>query len=317
MKFITRRELTVALTNCALNEISSFKQRIIDHAEAYAIGLIKAYIGQNYDIEYELRPYVDYTYNVIYQDFERVRITNNADNHEFETNWGLQLIDYEYYKEPVEETQNDCFLTNFDATEDLDDELILVKKNNTCEPEKIYQPIHTYITGVEKYSTKNNPKYDETCGIIPATDGIFKSNNIINYYNTLYTFVDGETPSYDISTIDYSNKTLAEIADYQTLPYFDQYLLSNVKRDFSADDRNIVLVQICLDITVFTLLQRNAPRQISELIQQRYDSAIEMLLKIQRGDISLNLKQYDSAIAFQNNINVRFGMSKSGLRNTY
>ena len=313
MKFITRKELTIGLQSCSIDEVSSFKDRIVDHAEDVAIGTVKAYLSSNYNMDYELRSFKDFNHTTIYADNDRIRVSNNADNHEFETFYGLELIDHNFYIIPSTSgaVPIDSFYTQFDPLEDLEQEDILVKRVNTCEPEKLKLPIKSLIYDIEKYKTVDNPNYDESCGIIVSSNGIYKSGEIINYYNTEYSTTGL------VSTIDYSTINLVDVPNYQTLEYFDQYLLSNIVRDFTNDDRNPILMQLVIDITIYTLVQRVSPRQLPENIVKRYEDALEMLKSIQKGELTLGLRKYDASMEFQNNLNVFHGISKSGLNNSY
>jgi phage gp36-like protein len=283
-----------------------------------AIAIVSAFLKGKFDMDYELRPYVEFAHSTIYPDNQRVRITNNSDNNIFENNWGIELIDSSYYSTTPTPDPNDCFYTQFDPTEDGDEELILVKKPNTCPSEKLRVPIQTLLEGVENYKLLDNPDYNANCGVIVGTDGVFNNLEIINYYNTIYTTtVVDEENVYDISTIDYSGLSLVDISNYQTAEYFDQYLLSNQNRDFIADDRNVIIKQLVLDILVYTLVQRTAPRQISTMIQQRYDDALTMLSQLQRGELNIALKKYEGSLEFQNHISVRWGVSRSSLNQSY
>ncbi len=316
MKFISRKELQIALQNCSINEISSFKDRIVNHSESVALATIKSYLGNNYDMNYELRPYKEFQHSIIYKDDERVRITNNETNHTFETNWNIELIDSDLYVQAstAGETEIDCFYSQFDPLEDGDDEVFLVKTKNACESKTLTVPIYSKIYNVENFKTIDNPNYSESCGIINGSDGIYNNNSIYNIYNSEYVSGDGTN---SIITLNYNNILLADIPNFQTVEYFDQYLLENTDRDFKEDDRNVLLIQMILDIAIYTLIQRISPRQIPENILKRYEDCLEQLKMIQRGDLVLGLKKHDNSLEFSNNMNVIWGISRSGLNNTY
>lgn len=317
MKFITRKELNYALSDCSLGEISSYKDRIIDHAEDVAIDVVKGYIASVYDMDYELRSFKDYEYSTIYNDNDRIRITNNKDNHDFATFYNIELIDKNYYKQASTSgvvDDCDCFYDSFVPTEDGDDELILVKIPNECPSEYLKKPVKTYYHGNksdENYYNSKNPDYDESCGIIVGTNGIYNNGEIINYYNSQYG-TDGS-----ITPIDYSIINILDIPNYQTVEYFDQYLLENQDRDFRKDDRNHLLIQLVVDITIYTLVQRVSPRMISEMIKERYEDAIETLKKIYKGEFQINLSRFPESDAFQSHMSSSYGFSKQGGRNSY
>lgn len=312
MKFLTRQEITNGLQSCSIDEISSYKQRVLDFSEEFAVEMVKSFLIGNYDMNYELRPFEEYNINVIYQDNQRIRITSNETNFEFADQYGIELIDTALYVPAPITIDDDPFYSNFDPKDDSPVEEILVVKPNLCPSETIRVPIKSYIDKVEQYQVKDNPAYSESCGIITCSDGVIGSGYINNLYNTIYN-IDNTLTEIDYSVVDIStaNTYLNNISN------FDQYLALNKDRDFNLDDRNVIIKQLVLDITVHNLVQRIHPRQISETIVDRYNSALDMLKQIQRGDISINLKKYDEAMAFQSKMNIRWGISKSGLRNSY
>ena len=312
MTFLTRQEITNALQSCSIDEITSYKQRILDFSEQFAVEMVKSFLIGNYDMNYELRPFVEYEHSVIYPDNQRIRITSNQTNFEFAEKYGIELIDTSLYQAPSTILPDDAFYSNFDPLDDSPEEKILVVKPNTCPSKKIQKAIKSYIDKEEHFQTIDNPEYSESCGIITCSNGVISSGYINNLYNTIYNNDD------TITQIDYSSLTMSEANTYlSNIQNFDQYLALNQERDFNKDDRNVIIKQLVLDITVHNLVQRLHPRQISDTIVDRYNQAIDMLKQIQRGDISINLKKYDEAMAFQNNLNVRHGISKSGLRNSY
>lgn len=312
MIYITRQEITNALQSCSIDEITSYKQRILDFSESFAVEMVKSYLTGNYDMDYELRPIEDYNVNVIYPDNQRIRITSNQTNFEFSEQYGIELIDSPLYVPPVTEPDLDPFYSNFDPKDDSPTEEILVVKPNSCPAETIRVPIKSYIDKVEQYQIKDNPLYSESCGIITCSNGVISSGYINNLYNTIYNIDD------TLTTIDYSVVDISTANTYlNNIQNFDQYLLLNKDRDFNPDDRNVIIKQLVLDITVHNLVQRIHPRQVSETIVDRYNSAIDMLKQIQRGDISINLKKYEGTEEFQNHQAIRWGISKSGLRNSY
>jgi phage gp36-like protein len=165
---------------------------------------------------------------------------------------------------------------------------------------------------VENYETVPNPLYNQYCGIITCSDSVINSGYITNHYTKFY-----DTETNLITDINFGDILGLEANSYlNNLNNFEQYLLINKERDFNKDDRNVILKQLILDIFTYNLIQRIHPRQISETIIERYTTAIETLRQIQRGDISINLKKYEGT-EFQNNMSVRWGISKSGMRNSF
>ncbi len=312
MTFLTRQEITNALQSCSIDEITSYKQRILDFSEQFAVEMVKSFLIGNYDMNHELRPFVEYEHSVIYPDNQRIRITSNETNFEFAEQYGIELIDTALYVAPSTVVDDDPFYSNFDPKDDSPEEKILVVKPNLCPTKTIRVPVKSYIDKVEQYQIKDNPEYSESCGIITCSNGVISSGYINNLYNTIYNNDD------TITEIDYSVIDISTANTYlNNINNFDQYLALNQERDFNKDDRNVIIKQLVLDITVHNLVQRLHPRQVSDTIVDRYNQAIDMLKQLQRGDISINLKKYDEAMAFQNNLNVRHGISKSGLRNSY
>lgn len=312
MKFLSNQELTNALQSCSISEITSFKQRVTDFSEDFAIEVVKSYLINNFDMEHELRPYQEFEHSKIYQDGDRIRITSNQDNQDFVELWDISLIDTPLYTETPITPEDDPFYSNFDPLDDSPVEEFLVVKHNTCYPQTIQKPIQSFINGVENYETVPNPLYNQYCGIITCSDSVINSGYITNHYTKFY-----DTETNLITDINFGDISSLEANSYlNNLNNFEQYLLINKERDFNKDDRNVILKQLILDIFTYNLIQRIHPRQISETIIERYTTAIETLRQIQRGDISINLKKYEGT-EFQNNMSVRWGISKSGMRNSF
>lgn len=59
---------------------------------------------------------------------------------------------------------------------------------------------------------------------------------------------------------------------------------------FLTDDRNYSLKCIVLDLLKYELFQRVAPRQLSQIVVDRYDRAITKLTNINKGLLTMNLK---------------------------
>lgn len=79
----------------------------------------------------------------------------------------------------------------------------------------------------------------------------------------------------------------------------DRIILENplVEGDFyiellngQLDDRNLMLIDLTLDILFFNLFTKVSPRQMSDTVKLRYENAIEFLRNLQKGDLDINLK---------------------------
>lgn len=301
MKFLTQNDINLLISCENLEEITNCNSALYEVAEQRALAIVKASLRSTVDVDYELRPWVDYQYGVEYTDLQRVRVSNNEANDEFGTQWNLQLLDY----------------LNITET-------IFVKIPNTCPPSTFTEPvianwipdIHYYYTINNQLGPTNGPagsNFDPSCGVIITNNGSIATNKILNYYNSIYS-----TAGHTITEIDYTSITTQVANTYFNNPNnFDQYLLSNVSRDFYSDDRNTNLVIIVGDIWKYELFSRIAPRQISQIVVDRYNDAKAWLKGQANGNTDMNLKPYKNSIAFQQNMGILFGDSINNFRWRY
>jgi hypothetical protein len=86
-----------------------------------------------------------------------------------------------------------------------------------------------------------------------------------------------------------------------TLDYLERFkdsddsIYVNGTSGLLSDDRNFSLKTIALDLMKYELFQRVAPRQLSTIVQDRYDRAIEKLTNINKGLLTMNLKSITDA----------------------
>lgn len=291
MQFLTLRDLRLTLEIENINEIVNDQMYLVDEAEAIALENIREYLRKICDIDYELRSIQDYNINVVYNDYDRIRLTHNQSHNDFGNDFNLSLID---------------------SNITCDNESILVKTSNTCPPEKDLIPIASFYYNIENFTTQNDPNYYPTCGIITCSDGTIPTNKIINFYNTIYSGTSGT------AQINYSSINVATANTYLgNINNFDQYTLNNINRDFSSDDRNVSLKQLTLDLMKYLLMQRVANRELSQTVVDRYNMAIDKLIRASKGQIQMNLKALPNSVEFQNNSPFRFGWSIQNARFKY
>lgn len=90
----------------------------------------------------------------------------------------------------------------------------------------------------------------------------------------------------------------------------------NTIEQLTEDDRNYSLKQIVLDVFKYELFQRVAPRQLSEIVADRFDRALEKLKQANKGIISMNLKPLfvDGEQEYRPN---RYGVNLNSENNSY
>lgn len=283
MKFLTIKDLNLNIKEDLLEQIADSDQ-LIDY-EARAISTISNYLNSIYDMNFEFREIVDYDINTIYNDHQRLRLTQNEEHDAFGELYNIQLIDSNILSDKI-----------------------IVKKSNTCEQQYVTAyPNSSYLSqnrlNTMQSHNKYNELYDANCGLINCVDGALQTNNIYNQFNSIYT-------TSGIVQIDYSILTKAEAADYQSNEYFDNYLLSNYNRDFGADDRNISLIMMTCDIMLYELLTTVSPSDFSENYYNRYEQSMQLLKDIAKGKCTINLKKYDYTVAYQTKNAIKWGISK-------
>ncbi len=342
MKFLLKKDLTLLLEEHILDQLICEDDRLLDMAEAKAIETCYEWLDSRYDMDFELRGYVDYKFSTVYSDNQRIKVSQSEENDAFGESYNLDLI-------------------SSGVTSGLTSEFILSKKPNACE-----LPYNTYYESAalndrinyyeldSRYSAeKNNPdtsftgkneNYSENCGelIYSATvDGsviteddydvllsggnytgtqitteVFNFGEKINYYNTEYTGATGTT-----TVIDYDKTSLVygyvPSDFYGMLDFFDQYLKENEDRDFDFDDRNSTLVDIVASITIYELIRRTSPRLMNETIADSFDLSMQKLKDCRKGRITLRLKEKPSAENKRLGFGPRFGQNNISIRNKY
>ncbi len=134
MKFLTNNDIDILIGCENLKEITNCNTDLYELAEERAIAKVKAALRSTVDVEYELRPWVDYNHSTEYTDLQRVRVSNSMSNDSFGTQWNIQLLDY-----------------------NNNTEQIYVKVPNTCPPATFTEPIiASWIPDIHYYYTINN-----------------------------------------------------------------------------------------------------------------------------------------------------------------
>lgn len=301
MKFLTYNDLKLTIETDNLLEIVNNDWRLIDEAENIALEQIKEWLRKICDIDFELRTIKEFKVNVLYANEDRIKVNYNSENKAFEELYNMILIDNEF-------------------TLICDAEEILVKKWNTCADKTYEKPIPSFYPGDHQFTPTPDPNYNESCGLITCANGVLASNDILNYFNTIYTTDAGTagTAGYSISTVNYNQLTVLQATMiYNNINYFDQYLQVNKDRDWSKDDRNHTLIQLTIDILKFILFQRVAVRQMPQLVIDRYNMAIDRLRMAATGKTEMKLRPIKYSEAFQENMPLRFGYSNVNRRFDY
>jgi hypothetical protein len=73
MQFLTDKDVAMTIDDDNLNEVISNKEYLKDEAEKRALTTIDEYLSSRYDMEWELRPYIEEgTSGAVYEDYQRV-----------------------------------------------------------------------------------------------------------------------------------------------------------------------------------------------------------------------------------------------------
>jgi len=149
-----------------------------------------------------------------------------------------------------------------------------------------------------------NPQYTKYYAIVPLTytefdyKKYYKVGDKVLYKGYKYTALQASQPL--------SNEQAIQFITYDNLPYLNVFpddsergvqawgtgvlatyvdqVITNTAAFKVGDIRNQQLVNFCIDIALYHLHSRIAPRNIPELRVKRYDDAIEMLQQFAKGD---------------------------------
>ena len=345
MKFITKKDLNLLLDQSLYNQLTCDNDTLLNQSEAKALEVCFEWLDSRYDMDFELRTFKEYTHSTVYDDLDRVKVSQSDSNNAFASQYGLNLIS----------SGVESGITN---------DFISVKKVNSCELPYVincdseasndlinyYYLDSTYgpsINNPDTTFTGTNVNYNDTCGEfsysgnstggtitqeqyeilasggtvtgITITAETYSFGEKLNYYNTIYSEVTGFT---GVTTVlDYNQENLVNGLTpdnfVNNVKYFDQYLAENESRDFAEDDRNQTLIDIVASITIYELVKRATPRLMSETIADGYDTSIERLKNARDGKITLRLKEKLCAKEKGLGFGFRFGINHNSTQNKY
>ncbi len=89
-------------------------------------------------------------------------------------------------------------------------------------------------------------------------------------------------------------------------------ILPNVSNDWTlGDTRDQLIKRVYIDLVMYHITSRIKPRNISEIIGQRRDEAIEWLKMVARGDISTSLPTLQDSDGNEEGLTLRYGTTGS------
>ncbi len=117
-----------------------------------------------------------------------------------------------------------------------------------------------------------------------------------------------------------ANDSLLDDIEIAAQAEMESYLRSKYDCDdiFGATaDRNRLIVMYLVDIALYHLHSRIAPRKIPQIRMDRYDAAILWLKAVAKGDISPNLPRYSAEEDDQETGGFLFGSQKKTSHDLY
>jgi hypothetical protein len=329
MKFLLNTDIQYSISQHLLDQATCDQDGYVELAETRALETVTEFLGANYDMEKELRAFVEYKPNIEYSDLQRVYVNPksslSASTKAFGEERGITLLNSGVTIETVfvKET-NSCPLSATTYYQSKDSFLSIPYPKQTTFDKTFNNSLLTFEL--------DNEDYDETCGEIlysasTGTSLYYKTDTIKNYYTVEYV-PNGEDPEYiqssctynqiyDVVPLDFeyqyefSGKTPGDFVGDKN--YFEQYQDSS---DFTADDRNPTLIRIVTDLLLGDLLTRTGME--NDVRMDRYKKALKDLLMIKRGELTIDLERLDKQEQGQSGMRIRWTKNyDSQFRNDY
>lgn len=321
MKFILKKELNYRMSHKLVDQATCDNDLYVDIAESVALQHVREALGAIYDMDKELRSFIEFKPNKEYVFGDRVLVDPSnsgltAEKKYFAQERGITLLG----DESVSET-------------------IYVAKNNVCEPEyKTYWQSKVVFDSIryqgqstldKTFNDGNlsflvpNDEYNEECGgiiysaatAVTGTSLAYMTDKKTNKFSVKY-IPNGQSPEYiqssctynqiyDVVAIDFeqefaqSGKTPGDFIGNSD--YFNQYTDDS---EFSIDDRNPTLVRIVLDIMICDLLTRTGME--NNLRSSRSKQALKDLQSIKKGELEIDLERTDKQDGKQSGMRIRF-----------
>lgn len=259
MGYLTTADLKRLIQTNNLNEVTGSDTAMVTYAEQAAITEVKSYLVQKYDVNAEFVSTQTYDYNATYYYGDRfildasAYVATNTYNQD-----DLCLFSGNVYY---------CKTTTTGTFAPADWQLI--GKQYAMFYVNL-QPNHTLFNAQKLYKVGDEVVYqgvDYTC----QSDSIVP--NAFQYGNTANIPPVNEMPN-AVGQTQWLNNGLYTISNI--LPPDIHYT--------EGDNRNQQLVNYVIDVMLYHLFSRIAPRNIPELRLERYDGAIAWLKNVAKGD---------------------------------
>jgi hypothetical protein len=293
MSYILASDLKRLIQTDNLSQITGSDDTLLDYAIMAAIIELKTYLVQKYIVDDEIKDFVTYASNATYYYGQRLILTADAYN---------SAVTYAAGDLAIKPNTTDVYLClNATSGAFADADWSVIAANGT----KYYTILPAGYTpfDYQKYYAKDDNVY---------------------YAGRLYTAKQATPILSQQSALQYGNTANLPLRNvFPNAPNASQYwtdngaytipnqAITNTGVFAQGDNRNHQLVNICIDITLYHLHSRIAPRNIPDLRVKRYDDARKWLKRISTGDLTADLPQiqpqsgsrirWGSAVKQQNN----------------
>ena len=263
MGYLTSADLKRLIQTNNLNEVTGADTAMVTYAEQAAITEIKSYLVQKYDVADEFREFKPFVPGSTLYLNDRTVVTAPAYD---------PLLSYTYGM--FAKYQNKVYMMSDNTN----------PTTGTFDPSK-----WTFI------QDEGTMVYLDTLAGYPRFNvyGTYKVGDKITFSDYLWTCKSDTITNVDM--LQYGNYANVPLGNQlptatgqtqwtQNQSYWRQVATANVAPFVVGDNRNQQLVNYVIDVMLYHLFSRIAPRNIPELRMERYDMAIAWLKNVAKGD---------------------------------
>lgn len=144
-----------------------------------------------------------------------------------------------------------------------------------------FRPVLAWSVATQ-YKGLDRVEYNSTVMVFPAPQPVYDNNNSYAVGNQVYVYGLGVYTATKTTVGNYVTDT-----NYWTFNSNPLYAANTIPT--LTDDRNVQSIMYVVDISLYHLLTRIAPRNIPQHRIDRYTMAVDWLRKIGRGEITVSM----------------------------
>lgn len=271
MSYIQTSDLKRLIQADNLSQITGSDDTVLDYAIMASVIELKTYLVQKYIVDDEIKDFKTYAKSATYYFGDRLILTASAYS---------ALVTYAIGDLAIRPSTADVYICiNITSGAFEPNDWTLLGANNSMYY-TILPPTYTAFNYLTFYRKDDNVYYAGKKYTAKQDTPILTQQEALQYGNTSNLPLRNVFPNADNGSAYWTDNGA------YTIP---NQLITNDGVFTAGDNRNHQLVNICIDIALYHLHSRIAPRNIPDLRVKRYDDAVLWLKRISNGDLTADL----------------------------